>query len=57
MEVLSKHEVAQNVIEYYIKNKGKLQKGLDGYSEAQGKGFICWRFIHGMRQPSPEAES
>ena len=46
MEVLSKHEVAQNVIEYYVDHKEKLQSALDQYNEEQGKGFICWRFIN-----------
>ena len=46
MEVLSKHEVAQNVIEYYVSYKEKLQSALDQYNEEQGKGFICWRFIN-----------
>jgi len=46
MEVLSKHEVAQNVIEYYVNHKSKLQSALDQYNEEQGKGFICWRFIN-----------
>jgi hypothetical protein len=45
MEVLSKQEVAQNVLDYYVHNKDKLQQGLEKYSEAQGKGFICWRFV------------
>lgn len=45
MEVLSKQEVAQNVIDYYVNQKEKLQQLLQGYSETQGKGFICWRFI------------
>jgi hypothetical protein len=52
MEVLSKHEVAQNVLEYYVKRKEKLERGLSNYSEAQGKGFICWRFIEEARQAS-----
>ena len=46
MEVFSKHEVAQNVIEYYVDHKAKLQSALDQYNEEQGKGFICWRFIN-----------
>lgn len=45
MEFLSKHEVAQNVLEYYAKHKEKLQRFLEKYSETQGKGFICWRFL------------
>ena len=50
MELLSKQEVAQNVLEYYVYHKEKLQRSLESYSEAQGKGFICWRFIHERRQ-------
>ena len=46
MEALSKHEVAQNVMEYYVNHKAKLQAALDQYNEEQGKGFICWRFIN-----------
>jgi len=46
MEVLSKHEVAQNVIDHFVHHRAKLQRRLQGYSEAQGKGLICWRFIH-----------
>jgi len=49
MEVLSKQEVAQNVMDYYINQKEKLQSSLEHYGEAQGKGFICWRFIHERR--------
>jgi thiazolylpeptide-type bacteriocin precursor len=45
MEVLSKQEVAQNVLEYYVNHKKQLQASLANYSEAQGKGFICWRFL------------
>jgi len=45
MEVLSKQEVAQNVLEYYCDHRDALQKGIDGYGESQGKGFICWRFL------------
>jgi len=45
LEVLSKQEVAQNVIDYYCNHRETLQKGLDSYNEAQGKGFICWRFL------------
>eukprot|EP00658_Telonema_sp_P-2_P017088 TRINITY_DN16619_c0_g1_i6.p1 TRINITY_DN16619_c0_g1~~TRINITY_DN16619_c0_g1_i6.p1 ORF type:complete len:697 (+),score=215.83 TRINITY_DN16619_c0_g1_i6:177-2267(+) len=57
MEVLSKQEVAQNVIDYYVNNKEKLQRGLANYNEAQGKGFICWRFIHDRRQAAPATPS
>jgi hypothetical protein len=45
MEVISKQEVAQNVLSYYVRHKHKLQDSLASYSEAQGKGFICWRFL------------
>lgn len=45
MEVLTKHEVSQNVIDYYCNHKDLLQKALDSYDEKQGKGFICWRFL------------
>ena len=45
MEVLSKHEVAQNVLDYYVNHKQKLQDSLANYGEEQGKGFICWRFL------------
>lgn len=45
MEVLSKQEVAQNVLDYYRKHKETLQRGLDSYDEKQGQGFICWRFL------------
>ena len=51
MEVLSKQEVAQNVIDYYCNQKEKLERGVEAYSEAQGKGFICWRFIQEFRRP------
>jgi len=45
MEVLSKQEIAQNVLDYYCKHKKKLLSGLEKYNEKQGKGFICWRFL------------
>ncbi|CAE8670279.1 unnamed protein product [Polarella glacialis] len=45
MEALSKQEVAQTVMDHYVHHKEKLQRGLQRYSETQGKGFICWRFI------------
>jgi hypothetical protein len=45
MEVLSKQEVAHNVMDYYCNHKDTLQRGLEGYDETQGKGFVCWRFI------------
>ena len=53
MEVLSKNEVAQNVLEYYVHKKEVLQLGVNNYNEAQGKGYICWRFITEFRQPAP----
>ena len=45
MDVLSRQEVAQNVLEYYENNKSTLVHGLQTYQEKQGKGFICWRFL------------
>lgn len=45
MEVLSKQEVAQNVLDYYCKQRDTLQRALSSYNERQGKGFICWRFL------------
>lgn len=45
MELLSKHEVAQNVLDYYRDHKETLQRGLNSYDEKQGKGFVCWRFL------------
>jgi len=45
MEVLSKQEVAQNVMDYFCKHRELLQRGLESYDEQQGKGFICWRFL------------
>ena len=45
MELLSKHEVAQNVMDYYCNHKETIQCGLKNYDESQGKGFICWRFL------------
>ena len=41
MEVLSKQEIAQTVLDYYCQQREKLQRGVERYSEAQGKGFIC----------------
>lgn len=29
-----------------VHRKQKLTQGAASYSEAQGKGFVCWRFIH-----------
>jgi len=45
MEVLSKQEVAQNVLDYYCNHIESLQHGLSNYDETQGKGFVCWRFL------------
>ena len=45
MDVLSKQEVAQNVMDYYANHKDRLEECLTKYDETQGKGFICWRFI------------
>lgn len=50
LEVLSKQEVAQNVIEYYCNHKEALQRGLESYDESKGTGFLCWRFF--MNEPS-----
>jgi len=55
MESLSKHEVAQTVISQYANHKEKLQQRLRSYVETQGKGFICWRFIHDCHDRSAEA--
>jgi len=45
MDVLSKHEVSQNVLDYYCENKESIQRGLNSYKEKQGQGFVCWRFL------------
>lgn len=45
LESLSKQEIAQNVLEYYVQRKEQLQQHLDTYDETKGQGFICWRFI------------
>ena len=45
LEILSKQEVAQNVLEYYCDHKEKLHHALEQYTERQGQGFICWRFL------------
>ena len=50
MDLLSKQEIAQTVLDYYCNQKEKLQRGVERYSEAQGKGFICWRFFDEYRQ-------
>ena len=49
MELLSKQEVAQTVLDYYVQQKEKLQRGVERYGEQQGKGFICWRFFEEYR--------
>lgn len=46
MEVLSKQEVARNVIDYHLHRRDQLQRSVQSYGEAQGKGFVCWRFIN-----------
>ena len=33
------------MLEYYAHQRELLRRGVAGYSEAQGKGFICWRFL------------
>jgi hypothetical protein len=45
MEVLSRQEVATNVLDHYVRHREKLQRSLEGFDEKQGKGFVCWRFI------------
>jgi len=45
MEYLSRHEVAQNVLDHYCNNRETLEVGLKKYDEKQGKGFVCWRFL------------
>ena len=45
LECLSKSEVAQNTLEYYCNHKDILEQGLASYDEAQGKGFVSWRFL------------
>ena len=32
-----------------VDRKEKLQQGVQRFDEAQGKGFICWRFIDEFR--------
>lgn len=39
----------QQVLDYYAKHREQLRAGVEAYSEAQGQGFICWRFINGGR--------
>ena len=41
-----KQEIAHNVLDYYVHHREQLRRGVAGYSEAQGKGFICWRFVN-----------
>ena len=50
MDTLSKHEVAHNVLDYYLNRRDKLERGVARYAEAQGQGFVCWRFIQEFRQ-------
>lgn len=45
LDALSKHEVAQNVLEYYVHHNDALRASLASYSGTQGPGFICWRFV------------
>jgi hypothetical protein len=45
MEALAKQEVAANVLDYYANHRDKLDAGLAAYGEAQGAGFVCWRFL------------
>ena len=45
MEALAKQEVAANVLDYYAHHRDKLDAGLAAYGEAQGAGFVCWRFL------------
>ena len=40
------------MLEYYVHQRDLLRRGVARYSEAQGKGFICWRFIEEARQAS-----
>ncbi len=43
-----------------VHRRDALQKALDTYGEAQGKGFVCWRFIHERSRstgPSPSPSS
>lgn len=56
MEILSKHEVAQNVLDYYVNHRDKLERGLRGYTEAQGQGFVCWRFLIHQEEGEKRAE-
>lgn len=56
MEALSKQEVAQNVLDYYVNHKERLERGVQNYGEVQGKGFICWRFIAEFRGPQQKQE-
>ena len=43
----SKQEVASNVLDYYRdpESRAKLEAGISQYTEQQGKGFVCWRFL------------
>ena len=55
MEILSRQEVAANVLDYYARHRDKLRTSLDNYSETQGKGFICWRFLMKQQHQKPAA--
>ena len=55
MEILSRQEVAANVLDYYARHRDKLRTSLDNYSETQGKGFICWRFLMKQQYQKPAA--
>ena len=35
----------------------KLQRGLEQYSEKQGKGFVCWRFLMTRSSVGDQGES
>ena len=55
MEVLSKSEVAGNMLDYYVNHKERLQQCLQRYDEKQGKGFICWRFLMSMSKQEQQS--
>ena len=48
---------ARSVLEYYSRHKQEMQSNLQAYSEAQGKGFACWRFINERRAPRTGAHA
>lgn len=56
MELLSKQEVAQNVIAYFRKSSDDLQQAVDSYDSKQGKGFVCWRFLMNARIRKEQSE-